>query len=872
MGATRVVGARRMIPDSRSFPTKPEAMERSRRVTLAALLQVSDSTLIKLTRLTLPEIRAIQKEISQIFPAGNLPAFVLSGLLKLKGRRVSLDQVRRDLTALLRGINLIPEGLYGVFFAGPAAALYAYQKLLQLAGKDPVSAFPEGTWQFYLQFGLREDAARHASETVGCHRALPPQPDPVAMAAAWVCAALELLYRYDDLLATDWMERVTLRLAMEEATEVGVADQPPFASMVRDWTRQCPYHRPPGGSDYIPYRQATFQHFLQERLQTLPPAVRESFGERYQARRHAELAAYQKQMALLAFLEPDRYQERKELVSLWQAAIGFVWQGHTYLLPVCQQDEQGSPLCCPPSAEGIPPIPLYVLPGGELCDTDRQPLVVGREGQVWFREGGRLLGVLRPPKPEAVLGWLAAIFAAPSRGAPPTLDLLLVESPRALQSQLRGKLPDATQKELDLLRRAPILLNWDLRPYELPLAYIRRDRRGIGDHALTLFRTGRSMVFDQSHIFFDGIWGMAVAEIMTDNATHWYHRLAGQPHVPQVPAPQPLRLTSNPEVEALAQSHRQRREVTAEAEGVDTHRLFRLREWLQQRGVRLTVNDLLLLWRFFHAAEYRPASPVLQALEAFRHQATSPEARAAWQSIETTLARLRETNPALLIPMDASRVSPRERVFPTTFRNPLTEIRDRFVAAQERYRACHAHPDPYHGSTEPVWAAFDQARRELLAYLKAFGELLDTLKAVTMRGESFNTATIRLLAHLPPSMQHLMDQIPQRIGVLNEIIKGNEVFSNVGRVAPGTSLTRFLSAKDDGETKELIWGVLTDDQDRMRISLRDFRPFVSHLLALGETTLADMLAQDYLESYVTGFNRFVVELSDLVTEKAPSEG
>jgi hypothetical protein len=113
-------------------------------------------------------------------------------------------------------------------------------------------------------------------------------------------------------------------------------------------------------------------------------------------------------------------------------------------------------------------------------------------------------------------------------------------------------------------------------------------------------------------------------------------------------------------------------------------------------------------------------------------------------------------------------------------------------------------------------------------------------------------------------MQYLLDQIPQRIGALNEVIKGNEAFSNVGRVAPGTSLSRFISARDDGQTKELIWGILTDDQEQMHISLRDFRPFVPLLLALGETELADLLAEDYLGSYVDGLNRFVAELGTLI--------
>jgi hypothetical protein len=856
-----------MVSDTQPSAKQRQALEERRRATLASLMEIEDTTIRRLTRLTLPEIQAIRKEVSDVLPAGNLPAFVLSGLLQIKERRVSPDQVSRDISALLRGMSLIPQGLYGVFIAGPATVLYAYQKLLQLAGKDVASAFPEGTWQFYLQFGLRGDVARHASETVGFHQAFPSQPDPITTAAAWVCATLEFLYRYDDLLATHWTERVMLWLLIEELTESEGADRLTFATLVRDWNRQCPYHSPADGSDYIYHRQATFRHFLHEHLSALSPASQARFRESYETRLVAELPAYLDQMTLLSSLRPERYQEHKESIPPWQVNIAFIWQDHTYLLPACQQDGGGNPLCYPPYPEDAPPVSLGLLPNGDLCDaTTHQPLLADRRGQIWYQESGRLLGNLRPPTSSVVYGWVAAILSKPASGPPPTLDLMLAESLRPLQQQLRSELSTATQAELAALRRAPIILNWDRHPYELPLAYIRRARRGIGDHALTVFLTDQSIVFDQSHIFFDGVWGLAIAEIMTDSAVHWYRRLASdQPVTPQAPVPVPLTLKSTPRVETVYRSHRQRNEVTAESAEVETRPVFRLRQWLRQRGVPLTINDLLLLYRCFHAAWYQPSAEVNQALEAFHSRATSEKARAAYQAIEDTLARLRGTNPTLLIPMDASNVSPRERVFPTTFRNPLMEIGERFSTARNYYQVYRANSDPDH------WLAVDKARRELLAYLKAFGELLDTLKAVTMRGESFNTATIRLLAHLPGSMQHLLDQIPQHIGILNEIIKGSEVFSNVGRVAPGTSLTRFISARDDGQTKELIWGILTDDQEQMRISLRDFRPFVPQLLALGEEELADMLARDYLESYVQGLNCFVAELSDIVTSKEPAE-
>ena len=847
-----------------SSPVHP--LDQSRQTTLLALSKIDDTTLLQLTKLTLPEIRAIQQDVAQVFPAGNLPAFVLSGLLTLKGRLINPDQVSHDLTTLLRGLSLIPQGLYGVLIAGPAAVLYAYQQLLRLAGQDLGSAFPQGTWQFYLQFGLREDTARHTNETIGFHQAF-PQADSATTtvdataAAAWACAAIELLYDYDNLLAADWSERVMLRIVIEEAAQAGLADRHPFASLVSDWNKARPYHRPPDGVAYVPFREAAFQRFVQERVSALPPDAKRRSYRRYMDRLAEELAAYQEQMTILAALEPDRYQEYKRPVPLWQTVFAFIWQGCTYLLPACRWDEQGHPLCFPSQDSDVQPIPLHTLLGETLCDAQQRPLTVDRSGRVSYQDTGRLLGRLRPPNPETILGWVAAILSTPASGAPSDLDLLLAASPRAAQQQLRQDLSEATRLELAALGRAPIILNWDAVSHALSLADIRQGRRGVGDHALTIFRTDRSMVFDQSHIFFDGMWGLAVAEILSDSAVYWRRRLEGQRFSRQ-PTPVPLRLNCPAEVEASARAQLQPGEASAESKGVNVQRLHRACQWLRQRGARLTVNDLLLLYRCFHAARYQPSPAVQRGIEDLR-RSNLPEARAAVKSIETTLARFRETNPAILIPMDASNVSPKERIFPTTFRNPLADLLDQFAAAQKCYMDYRARPDAKH------WPAFDQARRELLAYLKAFGELLDTLKAVTMRGESFNTATIRLLGHLPASMQYVLDQIPQRIGFLNEVIKGNEVFSNVGRVAPGVSLTRFTSAKDDGQTKELVWGVLTDDQDQMVISLRDFRPFVPLLLASGESALANRLAQDYLDRYVEGFNRFLVELGDIIAQKEP---
>jgi hypothetical protein len=106
----------------------------------------------ELSRLSLPEIEAVVNQVARIIPAGNVPAMILSGLNRLTGGRRGLPQetVRRDINLIFKGVEkTLDTTLYGTFFAGPAAVIWGYQKLLELSGKSPEDAFPEGPWQWY---------------------------------------------------------------------------------------------------------------------------------------------------------------------------------------------------------------------------------------------------------------------------------------------------------------------------------------------------------------------------------------------------------------------------------------------------------------------------------------------------------------------------------------------------------------------------------------------------------------------------------------------------------------------------------------------------------------------------------------------------
>jgi hypothetical protein len=773
---------------------------------LRTIVQAADVR--ELSRLSLPEIDAITELVGRILPAGNVPGVIVSGLARLPGRRPPSDIVKRDMSLLFRGVEqVLDKAAYGAFFAGPAAVIWGYQNLLKLAGKAPEDSFPEGTWQFYVEYALREDTARHANETHGFDTALKLHGLNLSLAdrmSAWVLTAMRALWQYDELLANEWRERVHTRLLTNITAQESHAAR--YGHLYRDWQKQLPYRR---GTDatasepYPVYRRIRFERFLAQALQDLPADLREAWETQRVQTEADDLPAYQRQMSILSYLDPGPYGETRIPVPFVQAYVGIIHQGHYYLVPAC--DPQ----------------------------TD-QPIGV-----------------------ETVRQQIAALLAYPS-DAPAAHLAPLAAVKRAVRPGLRGKFDPSLVDDLDRLKLTPILLNFDARSPHLPLAELRQTERGIGDHALTIFDTGSTFVFDQSHIFFDGAWGAAFAEIMTNEALSWAVYLHGQPPAqPGALRPySPGFHLSRDAAARIAQAPHVTPEVSAETDAVNIKAILALRQLFRRRSDRLqlTVNDLLVLFRAIHAITYRPAPDLVDELDALaRHGDARSAAEAALIAITHN-----DQIPATLIPVDASPRSPRDRLYPMTFEVPLRDL-DLLNLHGHVINALDAYEQAVRNRSG-FYAAFDELQRTYLATLAGFGAVLSKAKEIALAGESVSIGAIKLLAHIPTPLQRLLDQVPGQFDMLNDIIKGREVFSNVGAVAPTSTLTRFITAKDDNDKKTLAWGVITDAQGIMRLSLRDFRPHVAALNAIGRRDLAVRIAEDYLDAYAQGLNGYVQDL------------
>lgn len=774
------------------------------------LKTIAQSQLLRdLSRLSLPEIEAATNLISQVVPAGNIPGVILSGLARLAGHHPPIKTVKRDIDLLFQSVEqVLDKAVYTAFFAGPAAVIWGYQNLLKLAGKDPEASFPEGTWQFYVGYALREDTARHANETHGFDTLLAQhhiQLDPVDRVTAWVMAAIHCLHQFDDLLANEWRERIHLAL-LREAT-AGLPEAARFVNLYRTWELQRPYGR---GQDagpnetYPAYRRAKFDKFLAEALRDLPENVRRTWESKVRAAEADDLPAYQRQMSILAYLEPGTYGETRVPIPVQQARIGIIYQGRYHFIPVCS--DSGQP-------------------------TD--------------------VGTVRAQ---------IARLMAPSSGAIPAQLSELARVKRTALPGIRGKMTPALNQDLNILHSALILLNCDPRSRALPLSELRQAERGIGDHALTIFDTGETFVFDQSHIFFDGAWGAALAEILTTEALSWAVYLNSLP--PAQPAKQILYAAPGfhvPSSDAglISQAPHITAEAGAESDEVNLNAILNLRKFFKQRSdlLQLTVNDLLVLHRAIHAVIYQPDPRLVAEL---KELAGDHRTKLASQAALEEIDGVGRINPAILIPIDAGQRSPRDRLYPMSFEVPLADLNFLQLHAQTLH-ALGAY-ESGSGDRTSLYEEFDRLQRTYLAALAGFGAVMSRAKEVAILGESTSVGSIKLLAHMPTPLQRLLDNIPGRFDVLNDIIKGREVFSNVGAVAKTSTLTRFITAKDDNDKKTLAWGVITDAQNRMHVTLRDFRPHVAQLEAAGKGELACRLTQDYLTAYVRGLNQYVLDL------------
>ena len=555
---------------------------------------------------------AESEPLESFYDSKTLAGLIRSGWTLLGARRVQ----PRHGKGYKHGASLKSRFLYILLIVVPGIVLNQYQNLRTMLTRKP-RRHPQGAWQFYLETGLREDMAHHTNETTGFHTDPPPGATELDDLTAWVMAVMQFLWHYDDLMATIWDEAVLLRLIDEAAHQAGLETHDLYDRLIRQWEIRRPYGAPLNGT-YADVRRAAFVNFVSTRLEALPANLLEAVLARHNELASSRREAYQKQMSLLSTLVPGRYRDEKRPIPLWDVRIGLILNGRYYLIDVVDHGETGEPI-------------VYRPDGGQIrlhFDLDGTPFAPTGErlelhnDQFHRVSDGQVIGYLDMAPASRIKWQLRQILESLPDYEIPTdneaVDILLVETTRPEQEELRAALPSATLVSLSKLRTVPIVINWDERPADLAtLADLRRAQRVIGGHALTIMRTAKSFIFDLHHVFFDGTWAMAVSEVLTNTARTWRSRCM-EIHPTQTFSLKPLPMLPSPAFLAAARSKRQTPEISAETTIYDISSIMTLRGMLARTGTKLTVNDLLVTTRIFHAAHYKPSPDVAKKIKEFR--------------------------------------------------------------------------------------------------------------------------------------------------------------------------------------------------------------------------------------------------------------
>ncbi len=799
------------------------------------------------------------------FDAGNLKGLFRSGLTLLRARLVQ----PRDGNLSAIGLRIAYYYIVFIFVIGiPATILTIYQRVRSAMTGQP-SAFKNGSWQFYINFGLRNDLAHHTNETTGYQTQRAENTSEVDDLTAWVMTLGQFVWSYDELMGTVWDEATSLGLLNRAAYEGGFLNDPLFTRLGRQWELERPYNAPLNGT-YADVRREAFAQFLNQRLEALPRTLLRQYEAAFAFEKEQNRQAFQELLSVNGYMSPQPLYDQKFKFDLWQANIGVVYQGHYYLIKIASRDDFGRLQAFGRGGQAHP----LVEYDNSLFTTDGIEVVVEND-KVYLKQSAEWLGFIDLASTATVKAQMYALLhdgsAAPfSFDEKAMADVLLAETPRSQQKKLRALLPTETQHTINALQQTPVILNWDLHAREKTLAEVRRTRRGIGDHPLTVIRTQDSFVFDEHHAFFDGTWAVAVAEVLTKSAIQWCKRVKNISLTEKRAAPKPVRLYASPDFVQAAIPLRQMTEVSAEAVIPGIQSVLNLRKRLKKQGTNLTVNDLLIIARIFHAAHYAPSASLQTQINQIAESNTASD-RKLKKAISDSLERGRLINPALLIPVDATLVSPKQRIYPITFRSLFDELVWAWDDTWEAYQAYRKIEPPT--TTEGYYAfhKFQTNYEELLQTLQVFSHILAASKSVAVRGTSLNEAVISLIANLPARIQRAMLLIPERFSLLNEVLRGEEVYSNIGRVAQGATLRRFMSARDDGNTKALVWGIMTDADGQMVVTMRDFRPHVRPLVESGRIDLAHALAQDYVNAYTTDLISLVAKLSAMLQVKTPQQ-
>ncbi|MBI5509930.1 MAG: hypothetical protein HY903_14335 [Deltaproteobacteria bacterium] len=684
------------------------------------------------------------------------------------------------------------------------------------------------TWQFYTPFGMREDASRFTFETApfADHAAEACSPPAIG---SWLRAAAELLFDYDQLLAHEWRQRTWTRLidaeigALRQGGDQGSADAADHEMGAVRPRLQAPWAKETALLDPL------------ELIKALPAESCRRLRHRFERRRRRDENAFCDQLSLLVTLAPTRQADVRRRLSLAEIQGCLLYGDDVYAFDLALRDERGLLLVFASADPADTAVTARLVPDRTSFRDERGRVVtIDKRGQVVHESTS--IGCLRPPPVSALAAAVAQVQAGGHSPLPAPITLR--RYPRGVQAAIRAREQDS--EALRVLARAPIIVQ--VRDFDkpVPLGVVRACAGGTGDQPLTIMPNRFGTAFDFSHIIFDGVWAITMADRLTRRAQELFRGEAASRTATPVPVKR-LDLSGVLVTDRAERAPRVPAVAYGETTAVDLDTMRALRRRLTDRGIALSAGDILLLGLFLHHRRHAfgaEAETGLAALEA-------AAAHAVVETIRRTRADERLGVPVPILFMDAAPVDPRQRLFMATWH---TVPDDALYAVLE--------------GSAPTSAA------SVATALAAFARAAEKFRSQLAAGVSPTFAAIGPLKTCPGPFRNAAHRLPLRSAAVRRGVIGDQLFSNLGQMAPGSAITRVSGARGDVGDRGIILTTLTNCRRELFISIRDFRPYVGELCDLGHPDAATVLAQDYVDGYASTTNALVKRLAEILGTSA----
>lgn len=720
-------------------------------------------------------------------------------------------------------------------------------------------------WFDYTQTAFL--SAYHVIENTAFQNKISADISNIDFATAWVSQIITVLFEYQQFLENEWIEYTLLRLIDDAVAdsvitrhvfdEVGKMIDEKSAEFIetrrmvleesqeeidleilqnkqalgvnevkKRWAKNCPYARPlqHRHKKYTTYRREVFLAFLEKEGLRLPRQIGAYVWGKFYENKTQNLAQFKADRNILTNLSFENKETKQKKIPLWKAKIGFCLGGQYYLIDVAYRDERGRLLAFVPGKpdDSGEPLVLIETENGKVVDQQGRAIVVEQDGTIEIQSPSGITRKkqLRPTPNSIIKSIISAII---------------------YENKILNGQKNETQLASAKLKDVPITLNWDTQSTRSSLLNIISAGKQKDMPSISLFKTSRAMQCAMHPMFFSPISGALFFRYLNFEAISGYQNLLKRNIVMQNNSN--IVLTRLVEKIETSKERHALLELSAEAKGIRQNYVSSAIKNLEKYKIIATNSDLILIYLTIAHQQYKTKVAVQRNIAKLRLN----QNEALVEAIENMWRDARKKPNTIIWLQNTLGSALDGAIYPQLFRNINVDFSEKYDDLLKQMEVSQ--------KKEKV-AVLDSPKKDFLRTLNQSLAYLKMLKQIVRQKQNPSSAALSVLVAFSNDTAAIK-LLPTEFGGTTIMKTPYELFSMIGDIVPVKFTSRMMPARENNVSRPLIWSVVLQLGGEYTLILRDSRQPVVDLANAGYEKEAQLITQDTLDVFVSGFNRFM---------------